>query len=142
MAADDKEKREVGYLFALAYSMGEGASLTLSGNFAVGAAKDFMDQELDKCYAVMERQRAKVMIPVIEEKLRIEEKNLDGMQAQLNEMSASVKEAYEKDRQPNGATLNNVKTLEKNIEITNYNIGQGRAQLESLKRMVQPATLQ
>ncbi len=100
----DEKKREVGYLFALAYNMGEGASLTLSGNFAIGAAKEFMDAELDKCHAVMDRQRAKVMIPAIEDKLRIEEKQIENMQAQLNEMSASVRDAYEKDRQPNGAT--------------------------------------
>jgi len=139
---DGDKRREVGYLFALAYNMGEGASLTLSGNFSVGAPKEFMDSELDKCHAVMERQRAKVLIPAIEDKLRIEEKQIEGMQSQLDEMSNSVKDAYAADKQPNGATLNNVKTLEKNIEIANYNVEQGRRQLEHLKSMVQPPTLQ
>src|SRR5512135_2245625 len=123
------EKRDVGYMFTLAYSMGEGASLTIAGNFKIGEDEATMNSELDKCYNVMDRQRAKVMIPVIEERIRVEEKQLENIQEQINNMTASIQESTASNKRPNDATANQLKTLEKNIEIGKYNIKTGRKQL-------------
>lgn len=117
----EEKKRDVGYLFALAYNMGTDASLTLSGNFNVGATKEYMSAELDKCYAVLERQRAKAKIPGLKAKLELEKRQFEQNQKAINEMTLAVQNAGKNDP-GKGSNANALKTLLSNEEIHKGNI--------------------
>ena len=78
------EKKEVGYVFQFAANVADGMSLTINGNFPVGAAAVDMNVEVDKIRAVFQRQRAKNNVMLIKA-------GLEAKQAQLRNAELDFK---------------------------------------------------
>jgi hypothetical protein len=60
------EEKKIGYVFQFAANVADGMSLTISGNFAVGDSTETMNAEVDRLRSVMDRQRAKNEVPLLE----------------------------------------------------------------------------
>ena len=125
----------IGYMWNIAIGLGEGQSLTLAGNFLKGESKEHMDFELDKVMAVVERQRARLLIPIMEEKVAQAEDQVVDIQEQIGEIQSRLRVAHDRGKPVNGSDDNNLKQLAKNLRILQRNIEVGRNEI-ALKRAV------
>ncbi len=79
------EKKEVGYVFQFAANVADGMSLTISGNFPIGASNVDMNSEVDKVRKVFDRQRARNNAELLKA-------NLVAKQAQLRNAELDFKQ--------------------------------------------------
>ncbi|MHB1938429.1 MAG: hypothetical protein ACYCOR_17875 [Acidobacteriaceae bacterium] len=63
------EEKKVGYLFNANWDLGNGRSLSISGNLPVEADADHFNRELDKVVRALGRQRSILALPAMKESL-------------------------------------------------------------------------
>lgn len=114
-----------GYMASFAIGLGEGQSLTVAFNFPIGATKSLMDAELDKVYAVLERQRAKVLSPIMEEKIKQAKDQLEEIHEQISVAQDATKALIAKGKPTNGQSSNHVEQLYRNAKMLKRNIEEG-----------------
>lgn len=82
------EEKKVGYVFAFAANIADGMSLTITGNFAIGDTREAMNAEVDKLRVVMERQRAKNEVDLLEAQVDEVRRRRDAAQFDLDQHMA------------------------------------------------------
>lgn len=136
------DERKPGYLFNFSLALGDNQSLTVSGNFPVGVLKGEIDLELDKVYAAIERQRKKILIPLVEQKIMQAEDGLIQMNEDLALAQTEAEQAKERGKPTNGQPFQHVGNLLKNAKLAKRNIDEGKNELALMRALVGQIVIQ
>lgn len=97
---EDQAKRLVGHTYVLAFDLGNGRSIQVNGNLYADDDQATINGKFDAMMAVLERQRARAEVEIIEAELkqrvkRVEEIDLHIAQtkAQISAMATKVRKA-------------------------------------------------
>ncbi len=91
------EEKKVGYLFNANWDLGNGRSLSISGNLPVEADADHFNRELDKVVRALGRQRSILAIPAMKESLEKGKAHLNDQLTALGKLrEQSLKKTVDK----------------------------------------------
>lgn len=76
-------QRLVGFQYTVGFDLGNGRQIQINGNFYKDDTPADMNAAFDQLMVVLERQRAKCEIPLLEAEARTREKLVVGMQEQI-----------------------------------------------------------
>lgn len=86
------DEKKVGYVFQLSHQVGQDKTLSVSGNFAIGATTAEMVSEMDKVLDAFEIQNTKRMkLPTLAGELRDQKEALEKCKRELEQLLGSEK---------------------------------------------------
>ena len=126
----NETKAPVGYLFQMTCDCGNGKTLHVSGNYALGATAADMNAEIDKINDTFDRMRAKHEVPLIEERL-------EGTRIELESKVGDLETFRRTHPNPKVLDQQNMRKQEHNIASLKVAIARGEITLAQTKLKAQ-----
>jgi hypothetical protein len=89
-------KRLVGHAYTLGFDLGNGRTIQVAGNFYVDDPEEVMNNKLDGIMRVLERQRAKCELPLLEAELVTRKRQLRDVKESLVRLETSASARLER----------------------------------------------
>ena len=127
-------EKKVENIFTCTVNLVESRQITVNGNFYADDSPEDMNRKLDAVLDVMERQRKRFELPVMQKEL---EARLKALQNNMDQMEALQKELTAKGGKGNAAQLRmNIQTYSVNISKIRKDIEDGQKAIQELEREV------
>ena len=139
MESVDPGKKLVGHNYAITFDLGNGRTIQVNGNLYVDDTLADMNQKLDHIIAVLERQRARAEVEILEAELKTRQKRVEEICFHIEQTQAQLAAHDAKERRvPADANARaqlvaaienhkvNLKRMEPEVEEGRRNLEEGR----------------
>lgn len=112
-------EKQIGYAWVIAVELPNKRSISVQGNFELHAPEEFINAEFDKIMGVVDRQRTRAEIPIIEAEMKQRRNMLKTAEEQCLKLAESIEAAAHPDpKRRTQINVANEKTALENAKTT------------------------